>query len=171
MVLQKLIQQHRTEVQCSDRKLYVSPILDCFNGEIIALEMRDNMKKELCIDTVKQLHEKYGRLEGTVLHSDRGCQYTSYAFRGILASSGLIQSLSGTANCYDNSRRESFFATLKKVKLYQIPTYKMKREEVRSIIFRYIFGYYNTQRTNSFNEGGLLPVALRTINPASGHAA
>lgn len=36
------------------------------------------MKKELCIDTVKQLREKYGRLEGTVLHSDRGCQYTSY---------------------------------------------------------------------------------------------
>ena len=35
-----------TEVQCADGKLYVSPILDCFNGEIIALEMRDNMKKE-----------------------------------------------------------------------------------------------------------------------------
>ena len=47
-------------------------ILDCFNGEIVAFEMRDNMKKELCIDTVKQLREKYGRLDGTVLHSDRG---------------------------------------------------------------------------------------------------
>ena len=160
-----------TEVQCSDGKLYVSPILDCFNGEIIALEMRDNMKKELCIDTVKQLREKYGRLEGAILHSDRGCQYTSYAFRRTLAYSGLIQSLSGTAHCYDNARMESFFATLKKEKLYQIPTYKMKREEVRSIIFRYIFGYYNTQRINSFNEDGLPPVALRTINPASGHAA
>lgn len=64
-----------TEVQCSDGKLYVSPVLDCFNGEIIALEMRDNMKKELCIDTIKQLREKYGRLDGTILHSDRGCQY------------------------------------------------------------------------------------------------
>lgn len=41
-----------TEVQCADGKLYVSPIMDCFNGEIVALEMRDNMKKELCIDTV-----------------------------------------------------------------------------------------------------------------------
>ncbi|WP_367267470.1 hypothetical protein, partial [Ruminococcus sp.] len=53
-------------------------------------------------------------------------------------------------------------ATLKKEKLYQIPTYRMKREEVKTIIFRYIFGYYNTQRINSFNEGGLPPVALRT---------
>ena len=44
-----------TEVQCADGKLYVSPIMDCFNGEIVALEMRDNMKKELCIDTVRQL--------------------------------------------------------------------------------------------------------------------
>ena len=57
---------------------------------------------------------------------------------------------------------ESFFATLKKEKLYQIPTYRMKREEVKTVIFRYIFGYYNTQRINSFNEGGLPPVALRT---------
>ena len=65
-----------TEVQCADGKLYVSPILDCFNGEIVALEMRDNMKKELCIDTIKQLRDKYGKLDGAILHSDRGCQYT-----------------------------------------------------------------------------------------------
>jgi len=61
-----------TEVQCSDGKLYVSPILDCCNGEIIALEMRDNMKKELCIDTVKQLCRMYGNLRNMILHSDRG---------------------------------------------------------------------------------------------------
>lgn len=160
-----------TEVQCADGKLYVSPILDCFNGEIVALEMRDNMKKELCIDTIKQLREKYGRLEGAIIYSDRGCQYTSYAFRSELVTAGLIQSLSGTAHCYDNARMESFFATLKKEKLYQIPTYKMKREEVKTIIFRYIFGYYNTQRINSFNAGGLPPVALRTSKQLSHHVA
>ena len=160
-----------TEVQCADGKLYVSPILDCFNGEIVALEMRDNMKKELCIDTIKQLREKYGRLEGAIHHSDRGCQYTSYGFRSELVTAGLIQSLSGTAHCYDNARMESFFATLKKEKLYQIPTYKMKREEVKTIIFRYIFGYYNTQRINSFNEGGLPPVALRNSKQLSHHVA
>ena len=133
--------------------------------------MRDNMKKELCIDTVKQLREKYGRLDGTVLHSDRGCQYTSYAFRRELVTNGLVQSLSGAAHCYDNARMESFFATLKKEKLYQIPTYRMKREEVKTVIFRYIFGYYNTQRINSFNEGGLPPVALRTSTGLAHHAA
>ena len=160
-----------TEVQCADGKLYVSPVLDCYNGEIVALEMRDNMKKELCIDTVRQLRQKYGPFEGTILHSDRGCQYTSYAFRRTLVSAGLIQSLSGTAHCYDNARMESFFATLKKEKLYQLPTYRMKREEVKTAIFRYIFGYYNTQRINSFNKDGLPPVALRSSTGLAHHAA
>ena len=52
--------------------------MDCFNGEIVALEMRDNMKKELCVDTLQQLKSGSGkRLSGAILHSDRGSQYTS----------------------------------------------------------------------------------------------
>lgn len=98
-----------TEVTCSDGKLYVSAILDCFNGEILALEMRDNMKKELCIDTLKQLKSKYGDISGAIFYSDRGCQYTSYAFKAQLSKYGLFQSLSGTAHCFDNARMESFF--------------------------------------------------------------
>ena len=105
-----------TEVQCADGKLYVSPIMDCFSGEIVALEMRDNMKKELCIDTVRQLKRLYPSLAGAVIHSDRGSQYTSVAFRTELARCGLVQSLSGVGYCFDNARMESFFATLKKEK-------------------------------------------------------
>ena len=52
----------------------------------------------------------------------------------------------------------------------EIPTYRMKREEVKTVIFRYIFGYYNTQRINSFNAGGLPPVALRTSTGLAHHA-
>ena len=122
-------------------------------------------------NTVRQLRKKYGKLNGTILHSDCGCQYTSYAFRRALVSAGMIQSLSGTAHCYDNARMESFFATLKKEKLYKLPTYRMKREEVRTEIFRYIFGYYNTQRVNSFNVGGFPPVTQRTLNSFSAQAA
>ena len=82
-----------TEVPCRDGKLYVSPIMDCFNGEIVALEMRDNMKKELCIDTVKQLKRKYGKqIGGAIIHSDRGSQYTSERFREELAKMKLVQS-------------------------------------------------------------------------------
>ena len=150
-----------TEVQCSNGKLYISPIFDCYNGEIVALEMRDNMKKELCIDTVKQLKQRYGNLEGVLLHSDRGSQYTSDAFRSILSTYGMIQSLSSTGKCFDNARMESFFATLKKEKLYRIPTYAMTKEQVKTVVFRYIFAYYNTIRITSFNPGGLPPVKYR----------
>ena len=161
-----------TEVPCSDGKLYVSPILDCFNGEIVALEMRDNMKKELCIDTVERLRERFGKaLSGAVFHSDRGCQYTSYDFRAKISTCGMCQSLSGTAHCFDNARMESFFATLKKEKLYRIPTYKMTRKQVKTEIFRYIFGYYNTLRVNSFNPDGLPPAAYRLSSIDSVRAA
>ena len=75
----------------------------------------------------------------------------------------FIQSLSGTGKCFDNSRMESFFATLKKEKLYQIPTHKMSKEEVKTVIYRYIFGYYNTIRVNSFNPGGWPPSVYRKM--------
>ena len=148
-----------TQVQCSDGKLYVSAVLDCYNGEIIALEMRETMKKELCIDTVKQL----GKLNNCILHSDRTSQYTSTEFRKELKKLGITQSLSSTGRCYDNARMESFFATLKKEKLYRIPTYKMTRKQVKRIIFRYIFCYYNTQRITSFNPDGMTPIAYRKL--------
>lgn len=160
-----------TEVPCKDGKLYASPIMDCFSGEIIALEMRDNMKKELCIDTIRQLRHSCGNLKNAILHSDRGSQYTSEAFKKELAKSGLVQSLSGTGHCYDNARMESFFATLKKEKLYQIPTHKMTRDEVKSVIFRYVFGYYNTQRVTSFNPDGLPPTVYRRLSQAQTEAA
>lgn len=150
-----------TEVQCSDGKLYVSPIMDCFSGEILALEMRDNMKKELCIDTVRQLHKKYPNLNGVIFHSDRGSQYTSEAFKAELKKYGMLQSLSGTGHCFDNCRMESFFATLKKEKIYRIAAYKRTREEVRTIIFRYVYTYYNRVRVYSRNPLGLPPAKYR----------
>lgn len=150
-----------TEVPCLDGKLYVSSTMDCFNGEIVALEMRENMKKELCMDTVKQLKYKYGSLKGVIFHSDRGSQYTSEAFRDLLKNYGMIQSLSGTGHCFDNARMESFFATLKKEKLYRIPTYKMTRAEVKTVIFRYIFTYYNRIRIYTGNPGSLPPAVYR----------
>ena len=149
-----------TQVQCFDGKLYISPILDCLGGEILALQMRNNMKKELCIDTVKAAARRYP-IRGAILHSDRGSQYTSDEFRKTLKSNGVIQSLSGVDRCYDNARMESFFATLKKELLYRIPTYRMKRSEVATIIFRYVFAYYNKVRIHTSNPEGLPPAVYR----------
>ena len=149
--------------RCCDGKLYLSAVLDCYNGEILSVAMDNNMKKELCIRTVQDLALQYGKkkLEGAIFHSDRGSQYTSEAFKAALKEAGLTQSLSGTGHCFDNARMESFFATLKKEKIYRISAYKLPMEQVKSIIFRYIFVYYNRIRISSVNPGGLSPVAYR----------
>ena len=67
---------------------------------------------------------QYGKkIRGAIFHSDRGSQYTSEAFRTALREAGFVQSLSGTDHCFDNARMESFFATLKKEKIYRISAY------------------------------------------------
>lgn len=149
-----------SQISCRDGKLYISPIMDCFNGEIISLVMRSNMRKELCIDTFNAAAKRFP-LNGAILHSDRGSQYTSEAFREKLSNAGVLQSLSGVNHCFDNARMESFFATLKKELLYRIPTYKMKMDEVKAIIFRYVFVYYNRIRIYTSNPDGLPPAAYR----------
>ena len=149
-----------SQISCHDGKLYISPIMDCFNGEIISLVMRSNMRKELCIDTFNAAAKRFP-INGAILHSDRGSQYTSEAFRKTLSNAGVLQSLSGVNHCFDNARMESFFATLKKELLYRIPTSKMKMDEVKAIIFRYVFVYYNRIRIYTSNPDGLPPAAYR----------
>lgn len=149
-----------TEVPCSDGKLYVSAVLDCFNGEILGLAMGDNMGKELCIQAFENAC-KARNARGMIFHSDRGSQFTSQAFRESLAKRNAIQSMSGTGRCYDNARMESFFATLKKEKLYKIKTERYPMAYVKSVIFRYIMVYYNRQRIYTSNPGGWPPAIYR----------
>ena len=120
------------------------------------------MRKELCIDTIVATARRFP-IKGAILHSDRGSQYTSEAFRNELERNQIQQSLSGVGHCYDNARMESFFATLKKELLYQIPTYKMRMTEVSTSIFRYVFGYYNQIRIHTSNPEGLSPAEYRKL--------
>lgn len=122
--------------------------------------MRDNMKKELCIDTVEAASKRFP-IAGAIFHSDRGSQYTSKEFRKALKANDLKQSLSGVHHCFDNARMESFFATLKKELLYRIPTHKMSRSDVRHAIFDYVFTYYNRRRINTANPDGMTPYDYR----------
>lgn len=151
-----------TEIQCIDGKLYLSAVLDCFNGEILSISMYNNMRKVLCIRTANELKAMYGaKLNEAIFHSDLGSQYTSEMFRNALKEASMIQSLSGTGHCFDNARMESFFATLKKEKIYRISAYRLTREDVRKIIFGYIFVYCNRIRICTFNSDGMPPVVYR----------
>ena len=120
------------------------------------------MRQELCIGAFEQACFRYNAY-GMVFHFDKGSQYTSKKFRAALELRDAIQSISGTGRCYDNTRMESFFATLKKEKLYKIKTELLPMETVKNIIFRFIFSYYNRKRVYSVNEGGYPPEVKRLM--------
>jgi transposase InsO family protein len=149
-----------TEIPCSDGKLYLSAILDCYDGAIVGFSIKTNMKKEICIEAFENACRAY-RAKGMIFHSDRGSQYTSKGFRNSLIKYNAVQSMSGTGRCYDNARMESFFATLKKEKLYKIKTELMPMNIVKTIVFRYIEIYYNRQRVYTTNQNGCPPLKYR----------
>ncbi len=132
--------------------------------------MDNNMRKELCIQAFENACKSQGA-KAMILHSDRGSQYTSYDFRNALAQYGATQSMSGTGRCYDNARMESFFATLKKEKLYRIGTEHFPMHQIKSVIFRYIMIYYNKQRIYTSNPQGLSPYAYRMKSLVTTQAA
>lgn len=149
-----------TQIKCSDGKLYIAPVMDCFGGEIISLAMDDNMKKELCLKTASDALKMRKPQSGLIFHSDAGSQYTSDAYKKFLGKNRVIQSMSDAGKCYDNARMESFFATLKKEKLYRLDTMRMTMEEVKTAVWRFV-QYYNRIRICSFNEGGFPPSVYR----------
>ena len=160
-----------SQVQCSDGKLYIAPVFDCFGGEIISLAMDTNMKKELCISAVEAAFKLRNPCSGVLVHSDAGSQYTSDAYKLMLGKHHAVQSMSGVGKCWDNSRMESWFATLKKEKIYQIDTTKLTVEEVKTIVWRYTFAYYNTKRITTVNPGGLPPAVYRERTASVKNAA
>lgn len=153
-----------TEVPCLDGKLYLSAVLDCYDGAIVGFSMAGHMRAELCAESFSMACRKENA-GGMIFHSDRGSQYTSRMFRNVLAARGARQSMSGTGRCYDNARMESFFATLKKEKLYRQNTATMSMEAVKSVIYRYI-SYYNLRRIYCPN-GGWPPMVFRNLHAAA----
>ncbi len=85
--------------------------------------------------------------EGLILHSDRGCQYTSGDFRKLLARHKIVQSLSRPGQCWDNAVAESFFSTLKEELLYR--GVWTTRGAAKRAIFEYVEVFYNRQRMHS----------------------
>lgn len=151
-----------TEIKASNGKLYVSAIFDCYDSSVLGLAMDTNMKAELCAKTVENAYKSYPQLEGAILHSDRGTQYTSSKYREILRECGIQQSMnSAGGRCHDNARCESMWARLKEELLYgRYHTEKMTTDEIKTLIFRYFIGYWNNRRICSRN-GGLPPVLKR----------
>ena len=97
-----------TEIKASDGKLYVSAVFDCFDSSVIGLAMDTNMKSPLCVHTLENAAKAYPNIRGTIIHSNRGSQYTSQLYREAIHKYGIQQSMnSAGGRCHDNARCKS----------------------------------------------------------------
>jgi putative transposase len=127
--------------------LYLAIVLDCHTKAVIGWATDDNYKTPLISAAIRMTARNQGIAAGAIFHSDRGSNYTSTEFAGVLNGLGIRQSVGRTGICYDNAMAESFFAALKTERVHrtQYPT----REHARRDIARYIELHYNTRRLHS----------------------
>lgn len=127
--------------------LYLATVLDLGSRRCVGWAMRDTMEVELAVSALRMAREARRPMAGLIHHSDRGSQYAAGAYRAELEAHGMIASMSGRGDCYDNAVAESFFATLE-FELIMQNDWRTK-DEARRAIFRYIEIWYNRKRRHS----------------------
>lgn len=151
-----------TEIKAKDGKLYVSAMFDCFDLTVLGLAMDTNMRAQLCVRTLCGAAAAYPDLRGAVVHSDRGSQYTSSAYRAANQQYGIRQSMdSDGGRCHDNARCESMWARMKSELFYdRLNPERLTVEELNTLVWRYFMSYWNRRRICSAN-GGFPPIVKR----------
>ena len=107
-----------TQVAIKDRKIYLSPILDMFNGEIISYSISSSPNLQMVTTMLMKAFKKHTGLRGLVMHSDQGWHYQHLMYQKLLKKHGVIQSMSRKGNCLDNAMMENFFGLMKNELLY-----------------------------------------------------
>ena len=146
-----------TEFNVHGEKVYLSPILDLFNGEIISYNISLRPTFHQIMDMIDKAFEKIPNTSETILHSDQGWQYQMNRYQNMLKEHGIIQSMSRKGNCLDNSVMENFFGLLKTEMFYN-----QEFESVQHLIseIETYIDYYNNKRIKCKLKG-LSPVQYR----------
>jgi len=147
-----------TEFKVGGEKLYLSPVPDLYNGEIVAYQMEHRPHLSMVDNMLSKALSVLREGEHPMLHSDQGWQYQMVHYQNRLKEAGLKQSMSRKGNCYDNAVIESFFGTLKSECFYLEEHNSISG--LRAAIDEYIY-YYNHERIKQKLKG-LSPVEYRT---------
>lgn len=146
------ITQHRT----AQGWLYCAVVLDVYARRVVGWSIADHLRSELVIDALDMARWRRRPAAGqTVVHSDHGTQYTSWAFGHRLRSAGLLGSMGSIGDCYDNSMVESFFGSMQLELLDRQPW--ATRQQLANAIFEWIEAWYNPRRRHSA-LGNLSPI-------------
>lgn len=151
-----------TEFNVAGEKLYLSPVMDLYNDEIIAYETAASPAKLVGV-MLKEALDTLKKEDRPLLHSDQGWQYRMPAYQKMLAQKQVRQSMSRKGNCLDNAAMESFFGTLKS-EFFYLNRFKNSRE-LQLGLKDYIH-YYNHDRIK-LKLKGLSPVQYRTQSSLS----
>src|SRR5574344_659819 len=134
-----------SEFHIAAGKLYLSPILDMHNAEIVSFNISTAPNFYQTVDMLNKAFDVHTNLNGLIFHSDQGWQYQMEPYHTILRGRDIIQSMSRKGNCYDNGIMENFFGKMKNEMFYG-HEYEFKTlEELRTAMEEYI-DYYNTKR-------------------------
>ncbi|NMM04627.1 IS3 family transposase [Paraburkholderia sp. RP-4-7] len=147
-----------TEFRVGDQKLYLSPVMDLYNNEIVSYEMATRPVFTMVARMLKKAMKRLGPDERPVVHSDQGWHYQMRAYQALLSERNLPQSMSRKGNCHDNATMESFFGTLKS-EFFYLNRFESV-EALQAGIKKYIH-YYNHDRIK-MKLNGLSPVMYRT---------
>ena len=149
-----------TQINVGTAKLYLSPIVDMFNGEIVSYNISTSPNLEQIYDMLDKAFAKYDCLDGLILHSDQGWQYQHYGYRKRLEEHHIVQSMSRKGNCLDNAVAENFFGIMKSELLY---AEKFETPEAFMKALEEYIDYYNNKRIKSRLKGKS-PVQYRTLS-------
>ncbi|MFJ7922602.1 IS3 family transposase [Lysinibacillus fusiformis] len=146
-----------TEFKLFGEKLYLSPVLDLFNGEIITYTIGSRPTYSLVSEMLEKALERLPEKHKLLMYSDQGWHYQMKQFRHALESRGVVQSMSRKGNCYDNSVMENFFGIMKSEFLYlkEFESVEQLKFELKNYI-----NYYNTKRMKAKLK--MSPVQYRT---------
>ena len=148
-----------TEVKIKGKKIYLSPILDMFNGEIISYSISYSPNQHMVMTMLDKAFKKTPILTGLVLHSDQGIHYQHYRYQKALKDKDIIQSMSRKGNCLDNAMMENFFGLMKSELLYLQEWDSV--EQFKKELIKYIH-YYNNDRIK-LRLNGKSPVQYRAL--------
>ncbi len=127
--------------------LYLAVIIDLYSRMVVGWAMSERMTADLACDALHMALWRRKQPKGVIVHSDRGSQYCSTAYQGLIRAHQLRCSMSAKGNCYDNACAESFFHSLK-VECIHGERF-MSRAQMRETVFEYIETDYNRQRRHS----------------------
>lgn len=147
-----------TEFKVCNEKVYLSPVLDMYNREIISYSISLSPNFAQTKEMLEKLFERLPKDANPMMHSDQGWQYRMKEYRQLLEEHNIIQSMSRKGNCYDNSIMENFFGRLK-VEMFIDENF----ESVNAFIEKleeYIF-FYNNKRVSLKLK--MSPVEYRTL--------